>query len=290
MNFEHGAHMESLHPGDYHKAAKPLEKVKLNTLFAKTVMEGHLPGTVLVDDANKPKTFLVKHPYGMSLLIGDSSNTAFNKTLNEYMLDARGERSGHEWLQVYPPDWKPMIESLLGQHLIRKDTPQDQPATTPEVPGKVIEYSRVNYLFNPDLYKRFAGELKQPPYEVVRTTKAMFTDMPGQVIPRYFWRDAEHFMKDSVGYTMVIDGRPASTAFVAFAHGNQLEMGIETAVPYRGKGYAIYACQALIDYCLSNGCEPIWSCRLENTSSFNLARRLGFEPTLYTPYYQLVSH
>jgi L-amino acid N-acyltransferase YncA len=89
---------------------------------------------------------------------------------------------------------------------------------------------------------------------------------------------------------MVIDSQPATTAFAAFVHGKQLEMGIETAPPHRGKGYAVYICQALIGHCLKEGFEPIWACRLENAGSFRLAKKLGFEPTLYLPYYQLVSH
>ena len=114
--------------------------------------------------------------------------------------------------------------------------------------------------------------------------------MPGQVIPRYFWRGAEHFANDGIGFSMLIDGMAASTAFAAFMHGKQLEMGIETVVQHRGMGYAEHACKALIEYCLENGYEPIWSCRLENTGSFNLAMKLGFEPELYAPYYQLASN
>jgi RimJ/RimL family protein N-acetyltransferase len=183
-----------------------------------------------------------------------------------------------------------VIGSLLGPHLVRKDVPQDQPTRTPDAPGWVLEYSRVNFRFNEALYRSCTGQLKKPPHPIVRTNEAMFMDMPGQVVPRYFWRDAGHFKRQGIGYSMVIDGRPASTAFAAFVHGKQLEIGIETAGQYRGKGYAVHVCRALIGHCLEKGHEPIWSCRLENVGSFHLAGKLGFEPILYVPYYQLISH
>jgi GNAT superfamily N-acetyltransferase len=281
--------MKLLRPDYYGKVAGPLDKVLFNTLFARMVVERHIPGTVHVDDTDKPGTFLVKHPYGMSLLFGDSRNEGFNTALKDYMIDA-ASRKGHEWLQVHPNGWKLVVESQLGPGLIKKNTSQDKPAKTSDVPGKVIEYSRVNFRFNETLYRGHATQLKKTPHAIVRTTENMVNDMSGQVIPRYFWWDGENFGRGGIGFSMVIDGQAASTAFVAFTRGRQLEMGIETAEKYRGKGYARYACMALIDYCLANGYEPIWSCRLENTGSFKLALNLGFEPTLYLPYYQLVSH
>jgi L-amino acid N-acyltransferase YncA len=62
---------------------------------------------------------------------------------------------------------------------------------------------------------------------------------------------------------------------------------METIEEYRGKGFAMNICAALIDYCIKNNYEPIWSCRLENIGSYKLAKKLGFELTLKLPYYRL---
>jgi len=51
------------------------------------------------------------------------------------------------------------------------------------------------------------------------------------------------------------------SAYSAYIHDNYLELGIETVEEYRGKGLAQYVCSALIDYCLQNNFEPVWSCR-----------------------------
>jgi hypothetical protein len=84
--------MKLLRPDYYGKVAGPLDKVLFNTLFARMVVERHIPGTVHVDDTDKPGTFLVKHPYGMSLLFGDSRNEGFNTALKDYMIDAASRK------------------------------------------------------------------------------------------------------------------------------------------------------------------------------------------------------
>ena len=95
------------------------------------------------------------------------------------------------------------------------------------------------------------------------------------------------FAENAIGFSLIANNEPVSTAFASFIHDRQLEIGIETRPEFRGQGLAQITCSALIDYCRENDFEPVWSCRLENTGSFSLAQKLGFEPTLIIPYYQL---
>jgi RimJ/RimL family protein N-acetyltransferase len=66
-----------------------------------------------------------------------------------------------------------------------------------------------------------------------------------------------------------------------------LEIGIETAEEFRRKGFAEIVCEAIIEYCIANKYEPVWSCRLENSGSYILAQKMGFEPIYKIPYYRL---
>lgn len=84
---------------------------------------------------------------------------------------------------------------------------------------------------------------------------------------------------------MLYKNNLASTAYSSFIHADQFELGIETIEEYRGKGFAEQACDSIIDYCIANGYEPIWACRLENTGSYKL--KLGFVPSAEIPYYRL---
>jgi hypothetical protein len=268
----------------------PLNEIGFNTLFARTVVEGHNPGKIFVDDVKKPSTIFIAHPYGMSLLFGSADNEEFNESLRGYILNENHARKRPEWLQIHPLSWKPFLGGLLGELLVRKQVDMVIPTQAIHEPAKVMEYTRVNFRFNVAKYKRFKVGMARQNYKIVRTDKKMFLDMQGTVIPKYFWRDAGHFLKDGVGFTLLHNGEPASTAFCAFFHENQLEIGIETMEKYRGLGLSPYVCSALIDYSLENGHEPIWSCRLENVGSYRLAQKLGYEPTLYLPYYLLVNN
>lgn len=89
--------------------------------------------------------------------------------------------------------------------------------------------------------------------------------------PKFFWRNAEQFAERGIGYTLMDGGEAASTAFAAFVEDSQLEIGIETNEQHRGKGYASHVCAALIDYCLENGLEPVWSCRKKKEGRSNSA-------------------
>lgn len=111
--------------------------------------------------------------------------------------------------------------------------------------------------------------------------------MKGSVIPSNFFRDADDFEKNGIGFSLFEDDNLATTAYSAFIQDNKIELGMETLKEYRGKGYAQLACAALIDYCIAHKYDPVWACRLENIGSFKLAQKLGFQPTEELKYYRL---
>ena len=74
--------MVLLDKSDYGKVLQPLKKVTINNLFARAVIEQTVSGKIYVDDPINPKTFYVVHPYGMTLLFGESNNEKFNKTFH----------------------------------------------------------------------------------------------------------------------------------------------------------------------------------------------------------------
>lgn len=271
--------MSALGESDYAKPLALLDGAELNTLFARAVLERRLPGKVLADRAHSPTSYLVVHPYGMSLLLGDPGNEEFNRDLAAYMTDAQSIRRKPEWVQAHPDEWHRAIRESLGPDLL-------QGPGAPE-PGKVRQLTRVNFRFDREEFMESLAAAPEPPHDIVPTTAEFFDNMPGKVIPRYFWRDAGHFLREGAGCTMVVNGEPASTAFSAFVAPGILELGIETAEPHRGMGYAEHVCRALIGHCLDNGLEPVWACREDNVGSYRLALKLGFRLTLRVPYYQL---
>jgi RimJ/RimL family protein N-acetyltransferase len=269
---------------DYEKAGALLKKVPINTLFVQAVVCGDVEGTVYADDAQNPGVCHIVHKYGMSLLFGDTENEAFNSWLSAYLTNADKSRDKHEWMQVYPNEWTGRLDAMLGGNLIKKDR---KDGTRSDDPGKVVEFTRVNFAFDPERYREAAQKRGKTGYEIVSTTEEMYEDMEGSVIPKYFWRDAAQFVSHGGGYSLICDGEAVSTAFASYRIGDQLEIGIETVEKYWGRGFAFDVCAALIEYCLAHHLTPVWSCRLENTGSYILAQKLGFVPTLYLPYYRL---
>lgn len=276
--------MKLLDNSKYDKVVKPLMEVKINNLFARSVVEKKVNGNVFVDNADNPRTFYVIHPYGMSLLFGETDNNDFNSKFTDHALNTFRMRERDEWLQAYPESWNIKISALLGNNLIKFSDNKGNVHSK-----KIEENTRVNFKFNKSKYLNINRKSNSTNNKIIRTDKQMYENMNGSVVPKYFWNDAEDFFNNGVGFSLLINGLLASTAYSAYIHDNKLELGIETVEPFRGKGFAHNTCCALIDYCLDNEYEPVWSCRLENTGSYILAQKLGFEPTTYIPYYRLKS-
>ncbi len=265
---------------NYDLALEPIEELKINTLFAQSVIKHHITGKVYADSIEKPTTFYVIHPYGMTLLFGDLENEKFNDEYIEYILNVNKTRSQVEWMQVSPDSCNEKFLRLLENASRKKGSTIEE---------KIEKNTRVNFKFNIKKYQLFKQKNITQKHDIVRTNKKLFESIEGTVVPKHFWDKAEDFLKMGIGFSLMVNGKHASTSYSAFLLDNKLELGIETIENYRGKGYAKYACSALIDYCLENNYAPVWACRLENKESYQLAEKLGFEPTLYLPYYKINS-
>jgi hypothetical protein len=281
--------MKLLDRADYQRVVPGIRAAEINTLFALSVLEGKVDGQVFVDEIRSPSSIYIQHPYGMSLLFGGMKNEEFNAWLHAHMLNSGKTRNRFEWLQAYPASLYAGIDSLLGGRLIKKnpDVPYEQTFSQSE-DRDVLEYRRINFVFNDAKYRRLKSGLKGDGCEVVTTTERMFDESEGTVIPRRFWNNATDFFRNGTGRSLILgDGSVASTAFASFVIGNRFEIGVETVKNFHGKSFGAFACSALIDYCLANGYEPVWSCLSGNAGSVKLALKLGFEEKRRVPYYRL---
>ena len=274
--------MIELEKKEYPKVIKDLQKVRINNLFARAVVENHVTGKVYVDDADNPTTFYVVHPYGMSLLFGKCDNLNFNIAFKDHSLNKNKTRNMHEWMQAFPEKWDAALKTLFAECSIKSSQNKTNRTTN------IIELNtRVNFKFNLDKYTELKKKIKTPEGLVIRANEKEFNSMQGSVIPSKFWDNSHNFLENGIGYSLYSNNELACTAFSSYIMDDLLELGMETIPKFRGKGYAQYTCSKLIDYCLENGYEPIWACRLENTGSYQLAEKLGFEVSIQVPYYRL---
>ena len=273
---------------NFHDLIPALTGAKMNTLFAMSVLEGIVEGCVYVDNPVTPASFYVKHPYGMALLYGESSNEDFYKELTSYLLNLDSSRRQLEYLQVYPPTLYKKMDDLLAKNIMKRDPEGAYLPPSPEETDKILEYQRINFILQKDKYALFKKILIHHELNIVLTSEDIFNQLEGSVVPKSFWNSYCDFCRYGVGFTLLADsGIPASTAFASFVVNHQLEIGIETDVNYRGCGFAARVCASLIDYCLEHGLEPVWSCNSGNIGSRRLAQKLGFEEQKRIPYYIL---
>ena len=265
----------------YSLLEEPLKKVEINHLFARSVIEKKVKGKVFVDKIENPKSFYVVHLYGMSLLFGDNKNEEFNNHFFDYCLNRKGDRSKFEWMQAFPNNWDSTLSDLFGDKLVKESNSEETPKE------KIELNTRVNFKFNLEKYHDFKKSNITEKHLIKRTNIENFNKMRGSVIPAHFWNTAEDFCSNGVGFSLFHEGELATTAYSAFIFSDKLELGMETIPDFRGRGFAQYACSALIDYCVQNNYEPVWACKLTNTPSYKLAQKLGFVPVLTIPYYRL---
>lgn len=266
----------------YKKVIAPLRQVAINSLFARSVVEQKVTGKIFVDNVDNPQTFYVVHPYGMSLLFGDNSNELFNASFKEYALNIDKTRNKHEWMQAFPNNWDNVLSELFKPFLIKSSD------NTNKIENGIVELNtRVNFKFNITKYLNSPKNTLGPGIIIVKADRHMFHDMKGSVVPFYFWDSEDDFLKNGLAYAVFYKRELASMSFSSYRFGNEFELGIETKEKFRGRGFAELACGAIIDHCIANNSEPIWSCRLENIASYKLAQKLGFDPTLELPYYRL---
>ncbi len=271
------------------KALLPaLQAIDLNTLFARSVLEGRVDGMVFADDAVSPRAFYVRHPYGMAFLYDDNGSADFFRQLKPYLLNTNRVRDKFEWLQGVPAALATRLDALLGDRLIKVNPDAPYPALSQEQSGCVLESQRINYLFCRDKYLTNKQSRPAQAYPVVKTSREVFCALNGGVVPKDFWNSYDDFSRSGGGFTLMLDNHiPAATAFASFVLDNKLEIGIETARDYHGMGYGALTCSALIDYCLANRLEPVWSCNSTNIGSRKLAEKLGFTEHKRIPYYRL---
>lgn len=259
-----------------------IKEVPINNLFARSVIEKHVAGKIYVDHIFDPHTVYVVHPYGISLLFGDYENVYFNNLFKSYALNVDNKRSNHEWLQTYPREWDCVLQDLFGNLIVKASENTDNKTN-----GIIELNTRVNFIFNREKYLQLKKSTLSSNNMIVDTNALHLKQMQGSVIPLKFWDSAGDFIQKGKGFTLLHNGEIASVAYSAFVHEDMLEIGIETVEKYRGFGYAELTCCMLIDYCLERELIPVWSCRFENTASYKLAQKLGFEPIRMIPFYRL---
>lgn len=255
--------MHVLPKDQYLKVIPLIERVSCNILFAEVVVFHKAPGSIYVDQIDDPTICLIIHKYGMSLLTG-ISNQLFSNNLNHFL--ASNQRI-IKWLLVYPDTLSSIIYENNADRIYDHNM-------SPISKNGVFLCRTKRVMFD------YTGVKNCPTskYNIKKMDRNDYVRINGPEAPKNFWETPEDFIDNGIGFLIELDGTIACYCFSSFANSNKIEIGIETVSSYRRKGLASIIATHMLRYCIDNKLQPLWSCRIENIQSMNLAQKLGFTP------------
>ena len=113
-------------------------------------------------------------------------------------------------------------------------------------------------------------------YRIEAISDANLQKIRGRIIPFFSWSGEERFLKDGFGYVAMDGDTVAAVAFSAAVSTEEVDIGVETAEPYRRKGLAKALVDRMCRDIVSMKKKPVWAHAASNTGSMQTALRAGF--------------
>lgn len=222
------------------------------------VFEGRQEGRVFVDDAGNPAAALLCRSYDY-YIAGDPAVQA----LRRFIADAPAEPGVFQDLYGYCPVGETWRDALLADQAVplevidRRSFRYEQPARRwPDAWQRELPAGMRIVPIDPGLARRIDEEMHQ-------------------FIGR-FWGGYDNFASHGFGYCALVAGEPVSVAYTIAVGGGEANVDVETAEPFRRRGFSTVTSAAYIDRCHALGLTPTWDCDADNPPSAATARRLGF--------------
>lgn len=227
-----------------------------------SVLAGHNPGAVYVDDPAAPQIILLFGPEG-SYLGGAAPSAAQVAILREFVADLVRQYGIDElWLDCTSA-WDGRLDELLPgaptrlarQHYVCTALALDWRAQVPD--GYAVLPITPELLARPDL------------------------DIPDHVHGwmRGNWGSTADFLAHGFGCVTIDEARTrlASWSLCDCAGGDACEIGIRTHPDYLRRGLAALTAAAAVDHALASGYRTVgWHCNADNIASRRTALKVGF--------------
>ena len=236
---------------DYSKVKQLVDRIRVEKVYPLSMMEGLQEGEVYVDNEENPTAALIWHCCGFAHIVGDYNEEFLGETITMM----KNPPDGHSGRMVLQAE-----NDIRLQDVIRKEP-------------MVRRYER--YIL------KFVGEKGAIPLEMESKLKKVSSDnyelMKGRIVPAFSWESAEAFLRKGFGYCLIEDERMAACAFSSGISNDYVDIGVETAEEFRGKGYGKIVVSAMVNETLRRGKTPVWGCDTRNEASMKLACSVGFE-------------
>lgn len=217
---------------------------------AFNVLEGTVPGQILVDDPAQPKWAAVREETFGTLYIGGQLNALVLATVVD-----RFRQSSDVGIGCWPDN---ALNAML------------PPA--PAYDGRTLYFThRSADVILVSLIRPLPPDYVLVPRDAHVVTQSFDYDMTLAA-----FGSVENILHLTRGVVVLRDGVVCCEAATGAPTHGRIEVGITTAEAYRQRGFATTACAALIALCEAQGYAAWWDCAKQNIPSARLARKLGF--------------
>ena len=242
--------MYFLSKANYSDAVEAVKKTSLDRVYPLSIAEGRQSGEIFADRAENPRCYLFWHACGFGFLAGEPNQTFLHKIAMRIQNPPANEHNGRLALET---ENNTALETFFHAY-------------------PTIE-KKEQYQF------KFAGTSPSPSLsdiEIVPIDAENYKLLAGRITPPFSWDSESQFLQNGFGFCIFHAGMFAACAFSASISRDYVDIGVETAEAFRGKGYGKRVVYRMIAEILRRGQIPLWQCSTQNKISERLAYSAGF--------------
>lgn len=244
---------------------KELYKSYVHSFVFDSIVEGHTPAQIFVDDPKDISVFLICEGHCVYFGGKPQDKGKYEEAINffkEKWLSVNKRRKlGIVKINYYSDIWKKeLLEGLkeMNCNLYDRSLFKQDLKNIPEV--KISDSIVVKKIDNELLQNASFGNLNCVIDEV--------TSM---------WGSADNFINNGFGYCAIMNGYIISWCTAEYVSENYCGIGIETIEEYERKGVATIISNAFLKECLNLNITPYWDSWKRNISSVRVAEKNNFQ-------------
>ena len=223
-----------------------------------SILEGHTPAEILVDDPEHPRQCVVRSGARFTFASRDVDRDFLERALAE-------------------------LQQTAGVALVCP--PDGSARSTPPDPDLVVE--RLGFRDFDPAHAGFRETLARPlkGMEIREIDRERFDDPLWRDLLLEFSGSAASFLEHGLALALYRGDEMLAWSYAPNRGLSTMEIGVETVEEHRGQGHATFIAARVISRCLARGWSVAWSCETDNPASAAIARKLGFHGERTYPVY-----
>jgi GNAT superfamily N-acetyltransferase len=214
------------------------------------VLNGDTIGSILTDDPQEPTYAIVLEPGDHTLFLG---GTLAVSTIAEVV-------------NLFRRNHEVVLDLWDGDPLLARLPPN------PDYEGRAIDFAERTTAVDLAAYSGLPAGCSLKPLD-----RRLFDRTRGLEWYLRLYGSKQQALGKGMGLCLVRGEEIVCEAFAGPSAEGVIEMGVETAPAYYGKGYATVTCAHLIRACEARGYRTFWNTAKQNAASVALARKLGYQ-------------